>query len=144
RSPRVPFLVGGHSGEGGLWARDRWIASQFAQAGTPAFHSHFSHVRAGVDQSKGGTHPAELPLAWSTLGSSCNAENDGVAHAMHACWVAFARYRGTGDLDCGNNVSWPRFSGDAQPVLEFTSTGTTLHKTFRTMDQWLNALRRED
>ena len=140
RHARVPFVVGGNSGEGGLWARDRWIASQFAEAGLPAFQYHFSHVRAGLERSAGALHSAELRFAWNTVRDWKSPENDAVAAAMHPCWVAFAFYKGTGPIDCGNGIVWPPFTQTASPVVEFTSTGPKVHAQFRTDEEWVKAL----
>ncbi len=137
--PKVPFVVGGNSGEGGLWARDRWIATQFAETGAPAFQYHFSHVRASLDQAKGAIHSAELQFAWETLGNEATTADTKVARSMHSCWVAFAFYTGKGDLEC-NGLRWPAFTAGAHPVLEFSTKGAALNRAFRTDEQWLQAL----
>lgn len=142
RHALVPFVVGANSGEGALWARDRWIASQFAQAGTPAFQYHFSHVRAGLDKAAGALHSAELRFAWNTLNDFKSEENDAVAKAMHPCWVAFAFYDGRGPIDCGNGIVWPAFTASEQPVVEFTTEGPKVHKQFRSDAEWVEALRK--
>ncbi|MET0340062.1 MAG: carboxylesterase family protein [Polyangiales bacterium] len=141
RHARVPFVVGGNSGEGTLWARDRWIASQFAEAGVPAFQYHFSHVRQSLDRALGAQHSAELRFVWNTLRDWTSAENDAVADAMHPCWVAFAFYDGSGPIDCGNGIVWPAFTQTEHPVVEFTTAGPTVHKQFRTDEAWVDALR---
>lgn len=141
RHPAVPFVVGGNSGEGTLWARDRWIATQFAEAGTPAFQYHFSHVRAGLDKAAGAQHSAELRFAWNTVNDWSSPENDAVAKAMHPCWVAFAFYDGKGPVDCGNGVVWPAFTASEHPVVEFTTSGPVVHKQFRSDAEWVDALR---
>ena len=138
RHPAIPFVVGGNSGEGALWARDRWVAEQFAETGAPAFQYYFSHVRAGLDAKRGAVHSAELRFAWDTLGEG--ARDQAVADAMHPCWVAFAFYAGKGDIKCGNGVSWPAYSPAEHPVLEFTTSGPKVHKTFRTDEEWAAAL----
>lgn len=138
RHPKIPFVVGGNSGEGALWARDRWVAEQFAQTGAPAFQYHFSHVRDGLNKERGAVHSAELRFAWDTL--EAGAKDQAVADAMHPCWVAFAFYKGAGDIDCGNDVTWPAFSAAEHPVLEFTSSGAMLRKRFRTDEEWAATL----
>jgi para-nitrobenzyl esterase len=141
RHARVPFVVGGNSGEGALWARDRWIAEQFAEAGVPAFQYYFSHVRAGLDPAAGALHSAELRFAWNTLRDWTSAENDAVAASMHPCWVAFAFYKGTGSIDCGNGTVWPQFTPTAHPVVEFSAKGATVHAQFRSDEEWVDTLR---
>jgi para-nitrobenzyl esterase len=132
RHPKVPFVVGGNSGEGGLWARDRWIATQFAEGGT--------HVRASLDQAKGAIHSAELQFAWDTLGKGATAADAAVARSMHSCWVAFAFYTGTGDVNCGNGLRWPAFTQGEHPVIEFTTNGAAVNRQFRKNEDWLRAL----
>ncbi len=144
RHPAVPFVVGGNSGEGALWARDRWIAQQFGEGGTPAFQYHFSHVRAGLDQARGAVHSAELQFAWNSLHADASAQDNAVANAMHPCWVAFAFYRGQGAIDCGNGVVWPPFTKSEQPVLEFTSSGPKLHTVFRSDAEWVKTLQERE
>ena len=141
RHALVPFVVGSNSGEGALWARDRWIASQFAEAGLPAFQWHFSHVREGLNQAAGAQHSAELRFAWNTLREWTNPEDSAVAASMHPCWVAFAFYKGTGPIDCGNGIVWPPFTQTAHPVVEFTSKGPTVHQQFRSDQEWVETLR---
>lgn len=137
--PKVPFVVGGNSGEGGLWARDRWIATQFAEAGTPTFQYYFSHVRASLDQAKGAIHSAELQFAWDTLDNKATAADAAVAKSMHPCWVAFAFYTGIGELNC-SGLRWAAYTPGEHPVLEFTTKGATVNRTFRSDEQWLQAL----
>ncbi len=141
RHPDVPFIVGGNSGEGVIWAYDRWIAEQMADAGAPAFQYQFSHVRDGLDASKGAIHSAELRFAWNTLYDWAeNEDNVNVANTMHPCWVAFAKYSGEGDIDCGNGVVWPAFSETKQPVVEFATQGAVVHEQYRTDEEWAAAL----
>ncbi|MEM5516284.1 carboxylesterase family protein [Henriciella sp. AS95] len=142
RHALVPFVVGGNDGEGALWARDRWIAEQFEQAGEPAFQYHFSHVREGLDESRGAIHSAELQFAWDTLDpDQANPPNQAVADAMHPCWVAFAFYDGEGPIDCGNGIVWPAFTETQHPVLEFTTGGPVVHQSFRSDEEWVETLR---
>ncbi|MEZ6031343.1 MAG: carboxylesterase family protein [Hyphomonadaceae bacterium] len=141
RHALVPFVVGGNSGEGALWARDRWIAEQFEEAGVPSFQYHFSHVRAGLDKAKGAAHSAELRFAWGTVGDWASPENNAVESAMHPCWVAFAFYKGQGDLNCGNGIVWPAFTDTRHPVLEFSSDGADVKEQFRSDEEWITTLR---
>ncbi len=124
-----------------MWARDRWIAEQFAAGGSPAFQYHFSHVRESLDPAAGARHSAELRFAWNTLREWASEENTAVAQAMHPCWVAFAFYEGEGAIDCGNGIVWPSFTETEQPVLEFTSDGPIVQRPFRSDEEWVEALR---
>lgn len=144
RHASVPFVVGGNSGEGALWARDRWIADQMEQAGVPTFQYYFSHVREGLDASKGAIHSAELQFAWNTLSNEQSiAADQPVADAMHACWIAFAFHQEGGPIDCGNGVVWPAFTDATQPVLEFGSDGPVVHETFKSDAEWAATLRNQ-
>jgi para-nitrobenzyl esterase len=118
-------MVGSNNGEGKRGAWDRWAAAQ-SSAGAPSFLYQFSYVPERLwERIPGAPHSAELGYVWNTLDRSPTTAGTptdtdrAVARVMHSCWVAFAKYRGEGPLDCGNGLVWPTYDPADDPLMEF-------------------------
>ena len=123
---------------------DRFMARADAAAGTPAFVYYFSYVPAGLRSATlGAWHGAEVGYVFDTLPKApadypprplmsahvpaATAEDESVARAVHAAWVAFAR---TGRPVIPGGPPWPAESPRRDVLIEFGNNGILLREDF--------------
>ena len=111
---------------------DRLLARQMAKQGLPAFVYHFSYVPAAQRATSfGAAHGSEIIYVFQTLPDrpisfgaftlpAATADDQKIAEAMHAYWVAFAK---TGDPDSAGGPLWPRYTLAGDQLLEFGADG---------------------
>jgi para-nitrobenzyl esterase len=89
----------------------RWIAAKVSAGRSPAYLYRFDYV-LGVLQKRrpGAFHGSEIPFVFDRMPQIQLSDDDlRVEHALHDCWVAFAR---TGKPACDNAKDWPAFGAD--------------------------------
>jgi len=119
---------------------DRYLARQMVKARLPAWVYFFSYVPAAErDQDLGARHGAEIGFVFDNLPrfpityagrmiAAATPDDEAIARAMHAYWVAFAK---TGDPGAAGGVPWPRFDAASEAVLEFGADGVHVRPDFR-------------
>jgi len=120
---------------------DRYEARQWVRQGLPVFVYHFSYVPAALRATApGARHGGEIGYVFDNLpqkpitgyyGATIPAatpDDEKIAHAMHAYWVAFAKTGRPGDAD---GVAWPRFSSPTEAVMEFGADGVQVRPNFQ-------------
>jgi para-nitrobenzyl esterase len=118
---------------------DRALARAMAAQHVPAFVYHFSWVppsiRAG---SFGAPHGAEIAYVFQTLPDhplhygqrdipAATPEDQKIAAAMHAYWVAFAK---TGTPGAAGGPAWPRYDAASDELIEFGEDGVQVRQHF--------------
>jgi para-nitrobenzyl esterase len=123
---------------------DRFMARADAATGTPAYVYYFSYVPAAIREATlGAWHGAEVPYVFDTLpkaladypprplmsshAPAATAEDEAMARAMHAAWVAFAR---TGSPVIPGGPSWPAETPRRDVLIEFGNDGILLQQDF--------------
>ena len=113
---------------------DRALARDEVKAGVPTWRYYFAYVQEAQRATvPGAGHGSELSFVFETLPTAplqyagrtlpaASATDQGVARAIHAYWVNFAK---TGAPGAAGGTEWPRYDVASDPVLEFTPTGTT-------------------
>jgi len=88
----------------------RWVAAKVAAAGSPAYLYRFEYVLSALQGRRSGAfHGSEIPFVFDNLPPiRKEVDDDRVEHALHDCWVAFAR---TGKPVCPDAPDWPVLSG---------------------------------
>ena len=91
----------------------RWVAARFSEAGSPAYLYRFQYVLSALQGRRTGAHHgSEIPFVFDRLPPLRLDEADvRVEHAIHGCWVAFAR---TGKPTCAEAPGWAPFGADHQ------------------------------
>jgi len=120
---------------------DRHLARQMVKAKVPVWVYFFSYVPAAQRGDEiGARHGAEVPYVFDNLPPlpiqlgersipAATADDEAIAKAMHAYWIAFAK---TGDPGAAGGVRWPRFEAAKESVLEFGADGVNVRPKFRT------------
>jgi para-nitrobenzyl esterase len=103
----------------------RLLARLSSAAGQPTFVYRFSYVASSIRQQVAGAlHATEIPFVFETVrakyGEATTAEDEAIAAAMNAYWVAFAR---TGDPNGEGRPRWPAFSTKDDVLMDFAVTG---------------------
>jgi para-nitrobenzyl esterase len=103
----------------------RLLARLSSAAGQPTFVYRFSYVASSIRQQVAGAlHATEIPFVFETVrakyGEATTAEDEAIAAAMNAYWVAFAR---TGDPNGDGRPRWPAFSAKDDVLMDFAVTG---------------------
>jgi para-nitrobenzyl esterase len=103
----------------------RLLARLASAAGQPTWAYRFSYVASSLRKSvKGALHATEIPFVFETVrakyGDATTAEDQALAAAANAYWVAFAR---TGDPNGDGRPRWPAYSEKDDVVLDFAVTG---------------------
>ena len=91
----------------------RWIASRVSAAGAPAYLYRFEYVLSALRSRRSGAHHAsEIPFVFDRLPLLRVDDTDlRVEHALHDCWVAFAR---TGKPTCAQAADWSDFGSSGK------------------------------
>jgi para-nitrobenzyl esterase len=86
----------------------RWIASKVSAGGSPAYLYRFEYVLGALQARRAGAyHGSEIPFVFDRMPEVRVTDDDvRVEHALHNCWVAFAR---TGKPACDDAPDWPTF-----------------------------------
>jgi len=103
----------------------RLLARLAAAAGQPTFLYRFSYVASSIRKNVAGAlHATEIPFVFETVrakyGDATTAEDEALAAAANAYWVAFAR---TGDPNGDGRPRWPAFSAKDDVLMEFGIAG---------------------
>jgi para-nitrobenzyl esterase len=93
----------------------------------PTYAYRFSYVAASLRaKEKGALHATEIPFVFATVrakyAAATTPEDAAIGDAMNAYWVAFAK---TGDPNGEGRPRWPRYTADADPIMDFTAAGPT-------------------
>jgi para-nitrobenzyl esterase len=115
----------GIASDGAMVEPARLLARLAAGSGQPTFEYRFSYVASSLRKTTlGALHATEIPFAFETVrakyGDATTPEDQAIAAAMNAYWVAFAR---TGDPSGEGRPKWPRYSEKDDIVMEFTIEG---------------------
>lgn len=126
---------------------DRFEALEDAKRGVPAWVYYFSYLPKGVrDEVPGAGHGWEIAYVFDRLTKvdihvppsqqyagialipAATPEDEAIASAMHAYWVAFAK---TGAPGSAGGPAWPAVKPDSDAVLEFGVGGPVVHPDFK-------------
>jgi para-nitrobenzyl esterase len=126
---------------------DRFEARQDVKAGAPAWVYYFSYLPKAVrDQVPGAGHSWEIAYVFDRLTKvdihvppsqqfagiavipAATPEDQSIASAMHAYWVAFAK---TGRPDSAGGPEWPDVKPGSDPVMEFGVGGPAVRPEFK-------------
>jgi len=127
----------------------RFQAREVAKAGAPAWLYYFSYLPAAIRTSAPGAgHGYEVAYVFDRLTKTdihvppgqrwlgvdlipaATPEDEAIAKAVHAYWVAFAKTGKPGDA---GGVDWPPVTSTADPVMEFGVGGPTVRLPFKKM-----------
>jgi para-nitrobenzyl esterase len=103
---RLEFRDGYFAGEA------RWVAAKVAATHTPAFLYRFEYVLGALRGRRSGAHHgSEVPFVFDHLPPVRSIDDTDrlLTHALHDCWVAFARI---GKPDCAAAPGWPQVGTD--------------------------------
>jgi len=118
---------------------DRELAREMAKQGLPAFVYHFSYVPAALRAASfGAPHGSEIAYVFDTLAThpysygnhdipAATPDDQKIADAMHAYWVAFAK---TGDPGAAGGPAWPRYTVAGDQLVEFGADGVHVRQGF--------------
>jgi len=111
--------------DGAMVEPARLLARLASAAGQPTFAYRFSYVASSLRKdAKGAPHATEIPFVFETVrakyGDATTAEDEALAAAANAYWVAFAR---TGDPDGDGRPKWPAYSEKDDVIMDFAITG---------------------
>jgi para-nitrobenzyl esterase len=103
----------------------RMLARLHAAAGQPTYQYRFSYVASSLrGKAAGALHATEIPFVFSTVRAkykdATTADDEAAGRAATAYWVAFAA---TGAPSAKDLPAWPRFTAEADQILDFTLTG---------------------
>ena len=129
---------------------DRFEAREDARRGASAWVYYFSYLPAVLrSQVPGAGHGWEIAYVFDRLTKvdihvppalryggvalipAATPEDEAIAHAMHAYWVAFAK---TGDPGSAGGPAWPAVAKGADPVMEFGIGGPAVRPDFKKLD----------
>ncbi|MFI5980242.1 carboxylesterase/lipase family protein [Streptomyces sp. NPDC051555] len=108
------------------------LAEARAAAGRPVWAYQFDLPSPAYEGRLGAAHCLELPFAFDNFDQWANAPfvaglapavRDGLAHAMHRAWIAFAR---TGDPNHPDMPHWSPYGADTRTTMRFDSVVTAL------------------
>ncbi|CAM5315248.1 carboxylesterase [Streptomyces avidinii] len=108
------------------------LAEARAGSGHPVWAYQFDLPSAAYDGRLGAAHCLELPFAFANFDQWTHAPltaglapavRDGLAHTMHAAWIAFAR---TGDPNHPDMPTWNPYEKGTRTTMRFDSVVTAL------------------
>jgi para-nitrobenzyl esterase len=115
-----------------VWAEPaRFVASNLAEAGDPAYVFLFSYVPASMKQRMpyGPGHGTDVSYVFNNLrapeGATVPPEDKEVARIMNAYWVNFAK---TGNPNGKGLPEWPVYSSKTNRILDVQSDGKPVGK----------------
>jgi len=111
--------------DGAMVEPARLLARLASAAGQPTFVYRFSYVASSIRKEvKGALHATEIPFVFETVpakyGDATTPEDEAIAAAINAYWVAFAR---TGDPNGDGRPKWPAYSEKDDVIMDFAITG---------------------
>ena len=111
--------------DGAMVEPARLMARLASAAGQPTYVYRFSYVASSIRKdTKGALHATEIPFVFETVrakyGEATTPEDEALAAAANAYWVAFAR---TGDPNGDGRPRWPAYSERDDVILDFATTG---------------------
>jgi len=117
----------GLASDGAMVEPARLMARIASASGQPTWQYRFSYVASSLRPNvKGALHATEIPFVFETVrakyGEATTKEDEALAAAANAYWVAFAR---TGDPDAEGLPKWPRYSEKDDVVMELGASGPT-------------------
>jgi para-nitrobenzyl esterase len=104
----------------------RFIATEAAAAGQPAWQYRFSYVATSLRDKwiTGAPHATEIPYVFDTVkaryGADLTADDAATAHAANMYWVSFVK---TGDPNTSGLPNWPKYGAGTDIILDFTPAG---------------------
>jgi para-nitrobenzyl esterase len=106
----------------------RFVNRVFTAEGLPAYEFRFSYVAATLrSQWTGAHHASEVPYVFNTLsgeyGEKVTAQDQQTAGLMIKYWINFIK---TGDPNGPGLPEWPKYSAQADILMNFTETGTAV------------------
>ena len=126
---------------------NRFQARETVKAGAPAWLYYFSYLPAAIRASAPGAgHGYEIAYVFDRLTKTdihvppgqrwqgvelipaATPEDEAIAKAMHAYWVAFAK---TGKPGGAGGVEWPAVTASEDPVMEFGVGGPVVRASFK-------------
>jgi para-nitrobenzyl esterase len=115
----------GLASDGAMVEPARLLARLASAAGQPTYAYRFSYVASSIRKNvRGALHATEIPFVFETVrakyGDATTAEDEALAGAANAYWVAFAR---TGDPNGDGRPKWPAYSETEDLILDFAITG---------------------
>jgi para-nitrobenzyl esterase len=115
----------GLASDGGMVEPARLLARLASAAGQTTYAYRFSYVASSIRANmKGALHATEIPFVFETVrakyGDATTAEDEALAAAANAYWVAFAK---TGDPNGDGRPKWPAYSEKDDVILDFAITG---------------------
>ena len=113
--------------DGAMVEPARLLARLASAAGQPTYQYRFSYVASSIRKDMAGAlHATEIPFVFETVrakyGEATTAEDEKLAAAANAYWVAFAR---TGDPKVEGLPQWPRYSAKDDIIMDFAIAGPT-------------------
>jgi para-nitrobenzyl esterase len=113
--------------DGAMVEPARLLARLASAAAQPTYLYRFSYVASSLRKDvKGALHATEIPFVFETVrakyGDAATAEDEAVAAAANAYWVAFAR---NGDPNGDGRPRWPAYTAREDRLLDFATTGPT-------------------
>jgi para-nitrobenzyl esterase len=119
----------GHKGEigvglmsdGAMVEPARLLARLASASGQPTYAYRFSYVASSARKTVAGAlHATEIPFIFETVrakyGEATSPEDEALAAAANAYWVAFAR---TGDPNGEGRPRWPAYSAKDDTLMDF-------------------------
>jgi len=111
--------------DGAMVEPARLLARLASAAGQPTWAYRFSYVASSLRKNVAGAlHATEIPFVFGTVrakyGDATTAEDEALARAANAYWVAFAR---TGDPNGDGRPKWPAYTEKDDVILDFAVTG---------------------
>ncbi len=111
--------------DGAMVEPARLLARLASAAGQPTWAYRFSYVASSIcKDTKGALHATEIPFVFETVrakyGDATTTEDEALAAAANAYWVAFAR---TGDPNGDGRPKWPAYSAKDDVLMDFAVTG---------------------
>jgi para-nitrobenzyl esterase len=115
----------GLASDGAMVEPARLLARLASAAGQPTFEYRFSYVPSSMRKDVAGAlHATEIPFVFETVrakyGAATTPEDEALAAAANAYWVAFAR---TGDPNGDGRPKWPAYTENSDVVMDFATTG---------------------
>jgi para-nitrobenzyl esterase len=111
--------------DGAMVEPARLLGRLTSAAGQPTYVYRFSYVASSIRKDvKGALHATEIPFVFETVrakyGDATTAEDEAIAAAANAYWVAFAK---TGDPNGDARPRWPAYTRTDDVLMDFAVTG---------------------
>jgi para-nitrobenzyl esterase len=115
----------GLASDGAMVEPARLLARLAAKSGQPTFAYRFSYVASSLRKEVvGALHATEIPFVFETVrakyGEATTAEDEALAAAANAYWVAFAR---GGDPNGDGRPKWPAYTPQDDMLMDFAPAG---------------------